>query len=451
MLLLMLAISVAVFIMICVVFPVFLAPLVPLLGLYYFLQLFYRASTRELKRIESITRSPLLAHFTETLNGLATIRAYRVEARFARDNRRLMDATNRSYYLIFAVQRWLGTNASTLTNVLTFLVSLVIISYRATTDPGIAGLIMSYLLQVIAMLNLTIRYASELEVNMNAVERLQYYAEELEQEAPAVIEKTRPDKQWPATGSIEIDQLHLAYRKGLPDVLHGISASIRGGEKIGIVGRTGAGKSSIMVALFRLVEASKGSIAIDGVDIASIGLADLRSRMSIIPQDPTLFHGTVRSNLDPFGHHDDHALWDALERAGMKEYVAGLPAGLDAEITEGGENLSAGQRQLVCLARAMLVNARIIVMDEATASVDMRTDALLQKAIREDFAGCTILTIAHRLNTVIDYDRIMVLDAGEIREFDSPRRLLENTDGIFHSMVAETGPANAAYLASLVR
>jgi ATP-binding cassette subfamily C (CFTR/MRP) protein 1 len=259
---------------------------------------------------------------------------------------------------------------------------------------------------------------------MNAVERLEYYARELDQEAPAILPDRRPPDNWPSEGAIEINQLELAYRKGLPNVLHGISASIRGGEKIGIVGRTGAGKSSIMMALFRMVEPSGGSIVIDGIDIGTIGLRDLRSRLAIIPQgksytqleiryiyitylcsDPTLFHGTVRSNLDPFNRHTDHELWDALERSGMKAYISSLNGGLDAEVAEGGENFSAGQRQLLCLARAMLVKARIIVMDEATASVDLRTDALLQKAIREDFAGCTILTIAHRLNTIIDYDR----------------------------------------------
>ncbi|KAI9596789.1 P-loop containing nucleoside triphosphate hydrolase protein [Syncephalis fuscata] len=396
-----LAMSISTFVMICVVFPIFLAPLIPLLALYYYAQLFYRATSRELKRIDSITRSPLFAHFSETLNGLATIRA-----------------------IVFIVQRWLGVRLENIANVLTLFVSIFIILSRTTSNPGLVGLVLSYSLQVTGTLNWCVRQAAEVEVNMNAVERLKFYADELEQEAPAVIEKTKPEKSWPSEGNIDITNLHLAYRKGLPNVLHGVSAKIRGGEKL----------------------VNEGSISIDGVDISSIGLTDLRSRMAIIPQDPTLFHGTVRSNLDPFNYHNDHELWDALERSGMKDYIAGQTGGLDSEITEGGENLSAGQRQLVCLARAMLVKARILIMDEATASVDMRTDALLQKAIREDFAGCTILTIAHRLNTVIDYDRIMVLDAGEVREFDSPRRLLENTESAFYSMVAETGVHLTLYL-----
>ncbi|RKP09032.1 putative ATP-binding cassette transporter protein YOR1 [Thamnocephalis sphaerospora] len=400
-----LAITAATFLMICVVFPIFLAPLVPLLCLYYYFQLFYRATSRELKRIDSVTRSPLYAHFGETLTGLATIRAYREQNRFIGENEQLMDTTNRPYYLSFTIQRWLGMRLEAIANILTFFVSIFTVISRTSVSPGLIGLVMSYSLQVTGTLNWCVRQAAEVEVNMNAVERLEYYAQELDQEAPAVLPDNRPDERWPSRGAIEINQLELAYRKGLPNVLHGVSASIRGGEKIGVVGRTGAGKSSIMVALFRLVEVSGGSISIDGVDISSLGLRDLRSRLAIIPQDPTLFHGTVRSNLDPFSRYTDQELWDALDRADMKTYVAGLADGLDAEVSEGGENFSAGQRQLVCLARAILVHARILIMDEATASVDMRTDALLQKAIREDFAGCTILTIAHRLNTVIDYDR----------------------------------------------
>ncbi|KAK9695279.1 hypothetical protein K7432_013049 [Basidiobolus ranarum] len=286
---------------------------------------------------------------------------------------------------------------------------------------------------------------------MNAVERVDHYIHNIESEADLVIGDKRPEPEWPQKGDIEIQDLELSYREGLPPVLHGINLSIRGGEKIGVVGRTGAGKSSIMVALFRVVEASRGSIAIDGIDISTIGLHDLRSKLAIIPQDPVLFTGTVRSNLDPFNYHTDQELWDVLGRADLKTYFSALPGGLESDIAEGGENLSAGQRQLLCLARAMLTHSKIVIMDEATASVDVQTDALLQKALRIDFAECTVLTIAHRLNTVIDYDKILVLDGGRVKEFDSPKNLLSDANSSFYSMVQETGPTNAALLMSLAK
>ncbi|KAF9374646.1 hypothetical protein CPB97_011989, partial [Podila verticillata] len=246
-----------------------------------------------------------------------------------------------------------------------------------------------------------------------------------------------------------IRNLEMRYRPELPSVLHDLSLDIQGGEKSGVVGRTGAGKSSIMMALFRLVEPTKGTIEIDGVDVSKIGLFDLRTRLAIIPQDPILFSGTIRSNLDPFEKRTDQELWEVLERSDLKTYVTSCEGGLDSQVSEFGENLSVGQRQLLCLARAMLTHARVIIMDEATASVDVATDVMLQKAIRVDFANSTVLTIAHRLNTVIDYSRVLVLDHGVIKEFDTPANLLRNPDSVFSSMVDETGVANAALLRSL--
>lgn len=284
---------------------------------------------------------------------------------------------------------------------------------------------------------------------MNAVERLHHYAEELDVEADAIIPDNRPSEQWPSAGAIKIRNLEMRYRPELPSVLHDLSLDIQGGEKIGVVGRTGAGKSSIMMALFRLVEPTKGTIEIDGVDVSKIGLFDLRTRLAIIPQDPILFSGTIRSNLDPFEKRTDQELWEVLERSDLKTYVTSCEGGLDSQVSEFGENLSVGQRQLLCLARAMLTHARVIIMDEATASVDVATDVMLQKAIRVDFANSTVLTIAHRLNTVIDYSRVLVLDHGVIKEFDTPANLLRNPDSVFSSMVDETGVANAALLRSL--
>ena len=247
-------------------------------------------------------------------------------------------------------------------------------------------------------------------------------------------------KDWPEEGVVKFSKFATRYREGLDLVVKDIDCTITAGEKVGIVGRTGAGKSSLTLALFRIIESAAGHIIIDGVDIAKIGLHDLRSRLTIIPQDPVLFSGTLRMNLDPFDHHSDDALWSALEQAHLMSFVNGLANGLQHEIAEGGDNLSVGQRQLVCLARALLRKTRVLVLDEATAAVDLETDDLIQKTIREQFSACTVITIAHRLNTIMDNNRVMVLDKGEIKEFDGPQELLQKK-GIFYGMAKDAGLA----------
>ncbi|KAF9277276.1 hypothetical protein BGZ74_003407 [Mortierella antarctica] len=443
------AIVLSTFILISVIFPYFLIPLVPMLVFYYYAAIYYRSSSRELKRIDSILRSSLYAHFSETLSGLATIRAYREQDRFLERNAYFIDLENRPYFMSYSIQRWLGVRLETIANTLVFCTSLLGVCGRTSISPATIGLVLSYSMSVTGTFNWCVRQYAEVENNMNAVERLHHYAEELDVEADAIIPDNRPSDQWPSAGAIKIRNLEMRYRPELPSVLHDLSLDIQGGEKIGVVGRTGAGKSSIMMALFRLVEPSKGTIEIDGVDVGKIGLFDLRTRLAIIPQDPILFSGTIRSNLDPFEKRTDQELWEVLERSDLKAYVTSCEGGLDSQVSEFGENLSVGQRQLLCLARAMLTRARVIIMDEATASVDVATDVMLQKAIRVDFAQSTVLTIAHRLNTVIDYSRVLVLDHGEIREFDTPANLLRNPDSVFSSMVDETGAANAALLRSL--
>ncbi|KAK5808060.1 P-loop containing nucleoside triphosphate hydrolase protein [Linnemannia elongata] len=443
------AIVLSTFILISVIFPYFLIPLVPMLFFYYYAAVYYRSSSREIKRIDSILRSSLYAHFSETLSGLATIRAYREQERFIGRNAYFIDLENRPYFMSYSIQRWLGVRIETIANTLVFCTSLLGVCGRYDIDPATIGLVLSYSMSVTGTFNWCVRQFAEVENNMNAVERLYHYSEELTVEADAVIPDNRPSDNWPSAGAITIRNLEMRYRPELPSVLHNLSLDIQGGEKIGVVGRTGAGKSSIMMALFRLVEPSKGTMEIDGVDICKIGLFDLRTRLAIIPQDPVLFSGTIRSNLDPFEKRTDQELWEVLERSDLKTYVTSCEGGLDSQVTEFGENLSVGQRQLLCLARAMLTRARVIIMDEATASVDVATDVMLQKAIRVDFAQSTVLTIAHRLNTVIDYSRVLVLDHGEIKEFDTPANLLSRPDSVFSSMVDETGPANAALLRQL--
>ncbi|KAF9104630.1 hypothetical protein BGX29_001523 [Mortierella sp. GBA35] len=443
------AIVLSTFILISVIFPYFLIPLVPMLIFYYYAAVYYRSSSREIKRIDSILRSSLYAHFAETLSGLATIRAYREQKRFIGRNAYFIDLENRPYFISYSIQRWLGVRIETIANTLVFCTSLLGVCGRFDIDAATIGLVLSYSMSVTGTFNWCVRQFAEVENNMNAVERLYYYSEELTVEADAVIPDNRPSDSWPSTGGISIRNLDMRYRPELPLVLRNLSLDIKGGEKIGVVGRTGAGKSSIMMALFRLVEPSAGTMEIDGVDICKIGLFDLRTRLAIIPQDPVLFSGTIRSNLDPFEKRTDQELWEVLERSDLKTYVTSCEGGLDSQVTEFGENLSVGQRQLLCLARAMLTRARVIIMDEATASVDVATDVMLQKAIRVDFAQSTVLTIAHRLNTVIDYSRVLVLDHGEIKEFDTPANLLSRPDSVFSSMVDETGPANSALLRQL--
>eukprot|EP00271_Cylindrocystis_brebissonii_P002943 TRINITY_DN1368_c0_g1_i3.p1 TRINITY_DN1368_c0_g1~~TRINITY_DN1368_c0_g1_i3.p1 ORF type:complete len:366 (-),score=94.22 TRINITY_DN1368_c0_g1_i3:717-1814(-) len=294
-------------------------------------------------------------------------------------------------------------------------------------------------------LNKVVRFAAEVESKMNAVERVVEYTGH-EPEAPAVIEASDPGPLWPTGGQITFENLVLRYRPELSPALRGLSVNVNAGEKVGVVGRTGAGKSSLMLALFRLVEAEEGSIRVDGVDISLLGLEVLRSRLAIIPQDPAIFSGTMRSNLDPFERHTDEEIWTVVERAGLRSVVSASPARLGLVVKEGGENLSVGTRQLICLARALLRSPRVLVMDEATASVDVETDAAIQQCVRAQFANSTVLTIAHRLNTVMDSDRILVLSEGKVAEFDSPAALLDNPVSLLSNMVSHTGAANALHL-----
>ncbi|GMQ09900.1 hypothetical protein CsSME_00053117 [Camellia sinensis var. sinensis] len=311
------------------------------------------------------------------------------------------------------------------------------------------GLLLSYSLHITNLLSNVLRQASRAENSLNAVERVGTYID-LPSEAPAIIESHRPPPGWPSLGSIKFEDVVLRYKPELPPVLHGLSFTISPSEKVGIVGRTGAGKSSMVNALFRIVELERGKILIDDCDVAKFGLTDLRKVLSIIPQSPVLFSGTIRFNLDPFSEHNDADLWEALERAHLKDVIRRNAFGLDAEVSEAGENFSVGQRQLLSLGRALLRRSKIVVLDEATAAVDVKTDSIIQRTIREEFRSRTMLIIAHRLNTIIDSDRILVLDAGQVMEYDAPEKLLLNEASGFSKMIQSTGAANAQYLHSLV-
>jgi ABC-type multidrug transport system fused ATPase/permease subunit len=384
--------------------PIFMAAVIPLTVLYVFIQRYYVSTSRQLQRLDSVSRSPIYAHFGESINGAATIRAYQRQDEFIGKCEDLVDSNQVAYYPNISANRWLAVRLEFLGNLIILMSSLFAVVNRSSIDPGLVGLSVTYALNVTQSLNWMVRMSSDLETNIVSVERVKEYTE-LQVEAPPTIPGQEPERGWPERGEIEFCNYSVRYRKGLDLVLRDLTLKIRGGEKVGICGRTGAGKSSMTLALFRIVEADQGSIIIDGRTIAQMGLDDLRSHLTIIPQEPVLFSGTLRDNLDPFRQCTDTQLWQAIERAHLRGEVERMPKQLDAAIAEGGENLSVGQRQLVCLARALLRKTKILVLDEATAAVDLETDAKIQQTIRVEFAQCTVITIAHRLNTIIDYDR----------------------------------------------
>ncbi|XP_074870254.1 ATP-binding cassette sub-family C member 3 isoform X3 [Carettochelys insculpta] len=400
---------------------------------------FYVGTSRQLKRLESISRSPIYSHFSETITGTSVIRAYGRGNSFISVNDSKVDENQKSYYLNIVSNRWLGVRIEFIGNCVVFFAALFAVLGRNNLNAGLVGLSVSYALQVTMSLNWMVRMTSDLETNIVAVERVKEYSE-TETEAPWIIEDKRPPGDWPTQGEVEFVDYSVRYRKGLDLVLEDLNLRVKGGEKIGIVGRTGAGKSSMTLSLFRILEAANGEIRIDGVRISEIGLHDLRSKITIIPQDPVLFSGTLRINLDPFNKYSEDEIWKALELSHLKRFVSSQPGMLEYECSEGGENLSVGQRQLVCLARALLRKTRILVLDEATAAIDLETDNLIQMTIRTQFDGCTVLTIAHRLNTIMDYTRILVLDKGTIAEFDTPSNLIASR-GIFYSMAKDAGLA----------
>ncbi|KAK2189921.1 hypothetical protein NP493_93g00019 [Ridgeia piscesae] len=418
--------------------PIFLSVVLPLGLLYYFVQRFYICSSRQLKRIDSIRRSPIYAHFGETVTGTSSIRAYGQQGRFIDHSDFLVDENQKAYYLSIVCSRWLAVSLDFIASCIVLFAGLFAVLERDTISAGLAGLSVSYALQVTGSLNMMVKMTSDMETYIVAVERINEYTE-LEEEAPKTIEGTRPSPDWPLHGRVRFCDYATQYRSGLPLVLRDLNCQINANEKVGIVGRTGAGKSSMTLALFRIIEATAGSIVIDDQVIGQIGLHDLRSRLTIIPQDPVLFTGPLRMNLDPFDRYTDEEVWRSLEHAHLKDYVMSLPSGLQHDCAEGGENLSVGQRQLVCLARALLRKSKILVLDEATAAVDLETDDLIQATIRTEFADSTVITIAHRLNTIMDYDRVLVLDNGTIKELDTPEALLKDKDSIFYGMAKDTG------------
>ena len=428
----------------------------PMLILFLFAAAYYRASARQVKRHEAVLRSTMFSKFSEAITGVPTIRAYGLQQQFTNSLRHAVDDLNSAYYLTFSNQRWLNTRLDSVSNLLVVTTGVLMVTLRFTINPSISGLVFSYMLSIVQMVQLLVRQMAEVENSMNSTERLHHYGHGLEQE-PENKDTMVMESTWPSKGEVKFSDVKLRYRPELPLVLKGVDMTIAGGERIAIIGRTGAGKSSLAAALFRLTEVASGQIEIDGVDIAKASLRDLRSRLSIIPQDPAIFQGTVRSNLDPFGAYEDRELWNALRHAHLVDenggsrkashaFVQDPPASkqmsglqLDSPINEDGSNLSQGQRQLLALARALVRDSQIIICDEATSSVDSSTDTAVQETIRTKFRGKTLLFIAHRLKSVVNYDRVCVMDKGMVAELDTPRALWTDRQSIFRGMCDESG------------
>jgi ABC-type multidrug transport system fused ATPase/permease subunit len=437
--------------------PGFLLFAIVISGLYYIVGVFYLSGSRELKRFDSITKSPIHQHFSETLVGVSTIRAYGIERRFLLENLNKIDDNNKPFLYMWIENRWFSFRNDLVGTLVVLTAGAFVLMKINSIDAGLAGISLSYAITFNENALWVVRLYAEVEMTMNSVERLKEYLD-LEEEPAEYIEGSEPPATWPENGKLEIHDLSLRYAPNLPKVINNVSFVVEPCNKVGIVGRTGAGKSTIITALFRFLDPETGYIKIDDVDITSIGLKTLRQAITIIPQDPTLFTGSIKSNLDPFGVYSDEQIFEALRRVNLitgEEIIQsaqGLLAAaepstenvnkflnLQNEITEGGGNLSQGQRQLVCLARSLLKAPKIMLLDEATASIDYESDARIQQTIRQEFSGSTILTIAHRLRSIIDYDKILVMDAGEVIEFDHPYSLISNTSSSFHSMCKDSG------------
>jgi ABC-type multidrug transport system fused ATPase/permease subunit len=448
---------IAAYVFIAVIFPIFVAAMVPITVLYFVLQQIYNPANIQFRRLDSISKGPIYSHFSETLNGLTTIRAYRRETYMRAVNRFRIDINQRAYYHQVTGNRWLALRLEILGSLLVFITAIFGVTSKNSTYAGLTGLALTYALQVTSALSLAVRSITEVEQLMNSVERNFYYTYSIPHEE---LDGEEPPPNWPERGTITFENVSLRYRPQLPLVLHQVSFTVQGGERVGILGRTGSGKSSIIAALFRLVELPldqttqkpMGRILIDGLDIGRMRLRALRSRLTIIPQDPVLFSGTVRNNLDPFGRYTDDELWSALRFAHLADAIRNMSGGLEAQVAEYGENLSAGQRQLICLARALLRHPRILVSDEATSSVDFQTDKLIQQVIRDQFEDATMLAIAHRLFTLAEFDTCLVMRQGQVVEYGDPEALLStHPDGEFSRLVRSLGPRASARFLVLLR
>ncbi|EDV20621.1 uncharacterized protein TRIADDRAFT_31533, partial [Trichoplax adhaerens] len=413
--------------------PPFIAVIVVLCVLYGLIQRLFIPASRQLKRMQSISRSPIYSHFTECVQGAMVIRAYKVHDRFCTEGDLKTDRNVITRYSKAMCFRWLGVRLECIGSCITFFASVFAMAARDTIGPGIVGLSISTSLTITQTLNHIVVSSSELETEIVSVERLREYST-LPAEEDWETGECCPDANWPMNGSIQFNNFSTRYRPELDLALKNVNFTIASGERVGVIGRTGAGKSSLLLSLFRIIDSAGGSITIDGIDISKVGLQRLRSRLTVIPQDPVLFSGSIRMNLDPFNEYDDKTIWTALEHAYLKTFVQSLDNQLNHQITDSGGNISVGQKQLLCLARALLRKTKILLLDEATAAVDLETDSSIQETIRNQFTNCTVLTIAHRLQTVMDYSKIVGLESGKVMEVGSPSHLLSDPESLFYRM-----------------
>lgn len=441
----------------CIVYLPWFAIAIPfLLVIFVLIADHYQSSGREIKRLEAVQRSFVYNNLNEVLGGMDTIKAYRSQERFLAKSDFLINKMNEAGYLVVVLQRWVGIFLDMVAIAFALIITLLCVTRAFPISAASVGVLLTYVLQLPGLLNTILRAMTQTENDMNSAERLVTYATELPLEASYRKPEMTPPESWPSMGEIIFENVDFAYRSGLPIVLKNLNLNIKSGEKIGICGRTGAGKSTIMSALYRLNELTAGKILIDNVDISQLGLFDLRRKLAIIPQDPVLFRGTIRKNLDPFNERTDDELWDALVRGGaiakddLPEVKLQKPDEngthgkmhkfhLDQAVEEEGSNFSLGERQLLALTRALVRQSKILILDEATSSVDYETDGKIQTRIVEEFGDCTILCIAHRLKTIVNYDRILVLEKGEVAEFDTPWTLFSQEDSIFRSMCSRSG------------
>ena len=434
--------------------PYILAIVAPIIPVFLWLRRYYLQSSREVKRLDAVSRSPIYAFFSSTLNGLITLRAFRVQADFMRQFEERVDHNTAAVFTFYTTIRWFGVRLDSLCTLIVLGTGLLIVGLRNQISAAEAGFALTYSLLLTSLFQWGVRQSAEVENMATSVERIIQYGDLPPEgifypplaDRPVAVAPADPSalnaqslidpgSQWPQQGRLVFDNFCMRYREGLPLVLKGLSFDVQPQEKIGVCGTTGAGKSSLFAAIFRLVESESGSIQIDGIDTSRLPLHTLRSAIAIIPQSPVIFSNTLRYNLDPFNEHSDAAVWEALEAVQLKQLVSNLTNKLSTQMSENGSNLSVGESQLICVARALLKPSRTLLVDEATANVDRRTDALLQEVIRTRFRERTVVTIAHRLMTIVDCDRVLVMKEGRVVEYDKPAVLLEREGGVFRRMM----------------